>query len=423
MEVNAKMYGWEKEAEPPEVARKIRLIVFPSGKVGKSVRAEENVNGAHKQATDAGVKLTTLDKHGARIKHTHKRVNCVIIEVDRGREEELKRELERDGHRVERAQTIHPLLNDSVPLLQVPPIWNLGYTGKGVKVAVVDTGVDPEHPDLSGKIVAAKDFTGTRYQDDVGHGTHVAGIIAGAGTLYRGVAPDVQIIAARVLTRWGGYTDDVLAGISWAVDQGAKVINLSLGGPGSPSDVLSMECNTLMSEGIVVCVAAGNSGPEPGTIDSPGCAELPITVGAVDKDRALTFYSSRGPVYDSLTGKTITKPDILACGGGYVPAVECPYDPGITSTKSSRMRKSACTLELGKGKGVVRYEKMSGTSMACPHVAGVAALLLQAMGTVTAESAARIKEVLILTAIDIGLSPNEQGTGIIIAEAALSKIS
>lgn len=417
------MYGWEKEAEPPEVARKARLIVFPSGKVGKSVRAGEDVKGAHKQATDAGIKLPTLDKHGARIKHTHKRVNCVIVEVDREKEEELKKELEGEGHRVERAQPIYPLLNDSVPLLQVPQVWNTGYTGKGVKVAVVDTGVDTEHPDISGKVLATKDFTGTRYQDDVGHGTHVAGAIAGTGNIYRGVAPDAQIIAARVLSRRGGYSDDVLAGISWAVDQGANVINLSLGGPGDPSDVLSMECNVLMKEGIVVCVAAGNSGPEPGTIGSPGCAELPITVGAVDKDSKLTFYSSRGPVSDSVTGKTITKPDVLACGGGYDPDAECHYDFGIISTKSSRMRKSACTLEIGKGKEAVKYEKMSGTSMACPHIAGVAALLLQAMGTPTSESATRIKEALMITARDIGLSPNEQGTGIIVAEAALSKIS
>ena len=129
---------------------------------------------------------------------------------------------------------VHTWLDVSVPLIGAPQVWAAGYTGKGVVVAVVDTGVDVNHPDLAGRVTLTKDFSGEGFKDNHGHGTHVAGISAGNGTAsggkYKGVAPEATIYAAKVLKGDGsGLMSDVMAGVEWAVQQHAQVINLSLG--------------------------------------------------------------------------------------------------------------------------------------------------------------------------------------------------
>ncbi|HRI57429.1 MAG TPA: S8 family serine peptidase, partial [Anaerolineae bacterium] len=147
---------------------------------------------------------------------------------------------------------VYALLDVSVPKVHAPQLWNLGFDGTGVKVAVIDTGIDPTHPDFGDRIIEAKDFTNTKPGgvDGNGHGTHVAGTIAGSGEasggLYIGMAPQARLLVAKVLRDNGsGATSDVMAGVDWAVQQGAQVLNLSLGsnGPCDGSDALSAMCD------------------------------------------------------------------------------------------------------------------------------------------------------------------------------------
>jgi serine protease AprX len=278
-------------------------------------------------------------------------------------------------------------------------VWSAGYRGTGIKVAIVDTGIDRAHPDFAGRIVAGASFVGGDYQDDNGHGTHVASTCAGTGAAqggtYKGVAPEARLYAAKVLDRGGsGSMSGVMAGVEWAVDQGVQVINLSLGGSGSSDgqDALSLTCNAAVSRGIVVCVAAGNEGPTARTIGSPGAAADVITIGAVDRADRVASFSSRGPTRDGRT-----KPDLCFPGVDIVAA-------------------RAAGTRMGSPRGD-HYTASSGTSMATPHAAGVAALLLQAQPRATPS---QIKQALKQTALDLRMDANVQGTGRARAEHALA---
>jgi subtilisin family serine protease len=298
-------------------------------------------------------------------------------------------------------EEIHTCLDRSVPAISVPAVWTAGYRGTGIKVAIVDTGIDRAHPDFAGRIVDGASFVGGDYQDDNGHGTHVASICAGSGSAqggtYVGVAPEAQLYVAKVLDRGGsGSMSGVMAGVEWAVDSGVQVINLSLGGSGSSDgqDALSLTCNAAVARGIVVCVAAGNEGPTARTIGSPGAAADVITIGATDRADRMASFSSRGPTRDGRT-----KPDLCFPGTDIVAA-----------------RATGTTMGSPHGEG---YTAASGTSMATPHAAGLAALLLQARMSSTP---AQIKQALKETALDIGADPNAQGTGRARAEHALAAI-
>ncbi|MES9523916.1 S8 family peptidase [Streptomyces capoamus] len=253
-------------------------------------------------------------------------------------------------------------LDKSVPQIGAPTAWKAGYTGKGVKVAVLDTGVDTRHPDLKDQVVASKNFTSAAdATDHFGHGTHVASIVAGTGAKsggkYKGVAPDAKLLNGKVLDDTGSGDDSgILAGMEWAVSQGASVINLSLGGYDTPEvDPLEAEVNKLSAEkGVLFAIAAGNDGPQ--SIGSPGSADAALTVGAVDKQDKLADFSSTGP----RTGDGAIKPDVTA--------------PGVDITAAAA-KGSVIDQEVGeKPEG---YLTISGTSMATPHVAGAAAILKQ----------------------------------------------
>jgi serine protease AprX len=285
---------------------------------------------------------------------------------------------------------MHTMLDVSAPLLRVPEVWAESGQGTGIRVAVVDTGIDPEHPDFSGRIAAATSFVGSSADDGNGHGTHVASIIAGDGAasegLYVGMAPEAHIYAAKVLTDSGaGLMSDVMAGVEWAVDQNVQVINLSLGSDekSDGTDPLSELCDAAVDEGIVVCVAAGNAGPGAGTVGSPASAHKIITVGASTDDDSVADFSSRGPTKDGRT-----KPDVVFPGVNIVAARAAGTSMGTPVSE--------------------HYTKASGTSMATPHAAGVAALLLEGRPSLTA---AELKLLLMGTALDLGLDGNTQGAG------------
>ena len=253
-------------------------------------------------------------------------------------------------------------LDKSVPQIGAPTAWAAGYTGKGVKIAVLDTGVDAAHPDLKSQVVESKNFsTAADATDHFGHGTHVASIAAGTGAKsggkYKGVAPGAKILNGKVLDDNGSGDDSgILAGMEWAAAQGADIVNLSLGGTDAPGiDPLEAEVNKLSTEkGILFAIAAGNEGPN--SIGSPGSADAALTVGAVDGSDKLADFSSTGP----RIGDGAIKPDVTA--------------PGVDITAAAA---KGSVIDQEVGEKPAGYLTISGTSMATPHVAGAAAILKQ----------------------------------------------
>ncbi|MDX3521150.1 S8 family peptidase [Streptomyces scabiei] len=253
-------------------------------------------------------------------------------------------------------------LDRSVPQIGAPAAHAAGFDGAGVKVAVLDTGIDATHPDLKDRIAAAKNFsTAADTVDRAGHGTHVASTIAGsgaaspAGATYAGVAPGARLLVGKVLDDSGeGDDSGVIAGMQWAVAQGADVVNMSLGGTDTPGiDPVEQAVDDLSARsGALFVIAAGNEGPGEGTIGSPGSAAAALTVGAVDRRDAVAEFSSRGPTADGFL-----KPDVTAPGVDIVAAEAAEGDMGDPAADG--------------------YVSMSGTSMATPHVAGAAAILAQ----------------------------------------------
>jgi hypothetical protein len=253
-----------------------------------------------------------------------------------------------------------PSLDKSVPQIGAPTAWQAGFTGRGVTVAVLDTGIDDTHPDLRRQIAGSRNFTAdTDIRDTVGHGTHVASIIAGTGRAsdgrFTGVAPDAKLLVGKVCQGGGCPESAILAGMEWAVSSGAKIVNLSLGGPDSAADdPLELAVNRLTARfGTLFVIAAGNDGGLGAeTVSSPASADAALAVGAVDRVDGIAGFSGRGPrMHDA-----VLKPEITA--------------PGVEIT-AARSRFS--TL----GKRGDRYVALSGTSMATPHVAGAAAILAQ----------------------------------------------
>ena len=249
-----------------------------------------------------------------------------------------------------------------------------GPLGKGVTVALIDTGADADHEALSGKIVAFQDFVNNQTEpyDDNGHGTHCASLIAGDQGM--GVAPGAELVVIKVMDRDGAcYLSDALKALDWCLENkdryGIKIISFSVGGEG-PSDgatLLDEACDRMVEEGLIMCVAAGNSGPDPSTIVMPGGAERVITVGAIDRSGLIFDQSSRGP---TLTGEI--KPDLVTLGVDVSSALA-----GSENGQSS----------------------VSGTSMAVPQVSGASALLLEMDPDL---EPADVKRLLLKTADELG---------------------
>ncbi|MCI3239887.1 S8 family serine peptidase [Streptomyces spinosisporus] len=267
--------------------------------------------------------------------------------------------------------------------------WDAGLTGKGVTVAVLDSGVDTSHPDLAQRVSATKSFIeGEDVADRNGHGTHVTSTVGGSGAASdgkeKGVAPEATLAVGKVLDDQGsGSESQIIAGMEWAArDVHARVVSMSLGStePSDGTDPMARAVDTLSKEtGALFVVAAGNTGA-PSSIGSPGAADAALTVGAVDAADQAAYFTSAGP----RLGDNALKPDVSA--------------PGVDIL--------AARSRLTEGEGY--YTSMSGTSMATPHVAGVAALLAQEHPDWTG---ARLKDALMSTSARLDASAYVLGAG------------
>ncbi|TDI97065.1 MAG: hypothetical protein E2O29_02165 [Deltaproteobacteria bacterium] len=408
------------------------------GKIAKTVFADHPILGfvllflVYRYLKKIGFDFKQLKELGGKILQVHKRINAIVVEFPTYlSEKQILRISNSLNVEIEQVVEVHTMMNKAVNQCGAFNLHGAGYEGEGVKVAIIDTGINDNHPSLKGKVVARQDFTGKSYfplfnqiknklyprkLDEVGHGTHCAGIVASNDSTYKGVAPKVALIDAKVLAASGrNTTDRIIRGMSWAASQGADVISMSLGGGGHANDAMSREANRLAEEGIVVVVAAGNEGPRPDTISSPGVAEKVITVGSVDQINRIPTYSSRGPVIDR--NRNLSKPDVVAPGGGIKAEHGCPYGDGITSVKTADQKVDKCTVVDSNN---TMFQKMSGTSMATPHVAGAAALLIEAAKLPKSRNRGeKVKMFLRATAKGIGYADREQGRGIIDIPAAV----
>ena len=285
------------------------------------------------------------------------------------------------------------------------------YSGKNISVAILDTGIFL-HPDFSGRIMAFQDFVHQNREpyDDSGHGTHVAGCLAGDGYLsdgrFCGVAPASQLIIGKILDKRGsGSVDTMISAIQWILDNqkayNIKILNISIG---FEERVAEYKINKLIdllenvwSRGIMVVVAAGNKGPASKSISPFGMSKNIVTVGCHDLNyskEGVTLcetYSGRGPSTYSLK-----KPDIVAPG------------TNIVSTSYQCRRNGKKFIDI--------YEAKSGTSFATPLVSGAAALLLEKKKNLTPDE---IKYRLCYTATDLKEPWNKQGWGMLNVNRAL----
>ncbi len=379
-----------KGLEPSRVSFYDRLV--QESKKDTTFRAIIFVDNPNVYAIEA-------ENKGIKVWFIHKLINAVTIETTA--ENILAASDEGIVVKIWEDLKVQMFLHESAPLINAPKVWDKGAEGQGIVVAIVDTGVDGDHPDIKGKLGATCDFTEEGYFDGNGHGTHIGGTICGSGKAsngkYKGVAPKATLIAAKVLDSTGsGSFSGVIAGIEWAVEQKPHIMNLSLGadvqGSCDGTDPVCQAVDTAMERGIVMCVAAGNAGPGSSTVGTPGCAKKVVTVGASDKNDGIAWFSSRGPTKDGRV-----KPDILLPGHLIVAA---------------RAKDTSMGTPINQ-----YYTSASGTSMATPHCAGVAALLLSGNPSLTP---AQIKTKLMETAIDLKFDPNSQGAGRVDALGAFS---
>jgi subtilisin family serine protease len=306
--------------------------------------------------------------------------------------------------RVDLDGRVRATIDPGVAQIRAPQAWAAGYDGTGTTVAVLDTGYDTTHPDLKGVVTTTANFsTNETVADGNGHGTHVASTIAGTGAAssgaHGGVAPGAELLVGKVLDDSGmGEDSAVLAGMQWAVAQGADVVNMSLGGEASDGqDPLSRAVEELSaSSDTLFVIAAGNTGwMGPSTVTSPAAADAALTVGAVDGSDVMAYFSSRGP----RLGDRAVKPDVSAPGVGIVAA-------------------RAAGTSLGAPEDDY-YTSLEGTSMATPHVAGLAAILKHRHPAWDGE---RLKAAITASTVPVpGATAFDTGTGRVDAERAIAQ--
>ncbi|MFH8441286.1 S8 family serine peptidase [Streptomyces sp. NPDC018026] len=317
-------------------------------------------------------------------------VRGAAVEADKGRA--FWREFTRGGAGVEGVWLdgrVTADMAESNAQIGTPEAWEAGLTGKGVTVAVLDSGVDAGHPDLAGRIAQSKSFIpGEEVADRHGHGTHVTSTVGGSGAASdgkeKGVAPGATLAVGKVLDDEGfGSESEIIAGMEWAArDVDADIVSMSLGStePSDGTDPMAEAVNSLSREtGALFVIAAGNTGA-PSSIGSPGAADAALTVGAVDSADQAAWFTSAGPRY----GDNALKPDLSAPGVGIL----------------------AARSRLAEGSG--DYTSMDGTSMATPHIAGVAALLAEEHPDWTG---ARLKDALMSTSKELDAPAYQLGAG------------
>ncbi len=321
--------------------------------------------------------------------------------------------------RIELVKEYSILMDVSAPLIKADRFWSNGFNGSGIKVCVIDTGINKSHPVLASRVIAEKDFVtsdsdGNNPTDFRGHGTHIAGIVASTDSFTKGIGFGASILNAKVFDSTTGKapTDAIKSGIDWCISQNASVLTLSLGTKDETndgSDVLSNSLDLASDNGKVVVVAAGNSGPggnpdcrtsrsstgATNSICSPGVSHKAITVGSTQSGKLGTIidlissFSSRGP-----TGDSRIKPDIVAPGE----VINSTWIDGSFATSS-------------------------GTSMSAPHIAGLAALMLQLKPDLAPEE---IKALLKNTAVSVvtqASNKTKYGSGRVNASKAFDEIS
>ena len=332
--------------------------------------AEQRVIIVYKNKADA----EAVRKANGRVSHEYRNIPAVAATMNGRGIAEMKRNpnvalVEPDAKVEISAQTE----DWGLDAIQVTTSWAIGYTGKGVKVAILDTGISLAHPDLvvSGGH-SAVDYT-TSYNDDHGHGTHVAGIVGAKNNDIGvvGAAPDASLYAVKVMNQsGGGYVSDMIEGIDWSISNKMHIINMSIGTP-SYSSAMDTVVNKAYRAGILIVAAAGNNGTADGsadTVEYPARLKNAIAVGAVDASNIRPYFSA--------TGETV---EVAA--------------PGV----------SIMSTYLNGG-----YAYMSGTSMATPYAAGTLALIKQANPTA---SAGTLRLKLQTSAIDLGVTGKDSFYG------------
>ena len=268
----------------------------------------------------------------------------------------------------------NPQIPWGVERVGAPQVWSRTQ-GSGASVAVIDTGIDSTHPDLAGQVAGGVNIIDPahpdNWKDDEGHGTHVSGTIAGNGKNggIAGVAPMAKLYAVKVLDKDGnGNYSDVIAGIEWAMNHGIKIANMSLGAD-EGSEPLHRAVQAALAKGMLIIAAAGNSG---GPVGYPGAYPEAVAVGASDSSDHVAPFSSHGP--------------------------EVAYiAPGV----------DILSLKMGGG-----YTSLSGTSMASPHISGLAALAFSQGATTPSALRAALDGAARPIA---GLTPDAEGRGMVLA--------
>ncbi len=395
----------EQDTDPENVEGKYIIRFESAPLLKKSLKSKstfQEIEREHEQFRKDFKKL--LNKNGIKQKKTSYNpaiyhefktlINGVAVIMTKN----MAREVENLTYvtKVEKDIPVRACDNESNQAINVPQVWSeLGYTGEGVVIAIIDTGVDTTHICFSGsKFEKGYDFVNNDDDpyDDHHHGTHCASIAAANSDEIKGVAPDARIMPVKVLGSNGdGISSDAIAGIEFAVDpdnntetnDGAQILSLSLEGEGHPDDAMSTAIDNAVENGAICVVSAGNSGNSKYTINSPGCARKALTVGSCNNNGITSSFSSRGPTPVTQA----IKPEISAPGENIYAAI-----PGN------------------------KYENLSGTSMATPHVAGLAALVKQKNGNFDAE---QIMSTIIQSAQRVSGEVLNEGYGMIDAYKAL----
>ena len=361
-------------------------------------------------------KSTDSFKNIGRVKYQYNIIPAVAMEVPVKELENLA--IESNVEKIVPDRIVSAFRLESIPLIKANNASStFNVNGTGINISIIDTGIF-NHTEFQSpnRIIKQKCYCSgccppdnadesDNATDDNGHGTHCAGIAAGEGNGNgQGVATNSSLFAVKVLpsSGTGGLESDLLSGIEWAVENGAKVISLSLGITHDQFNdcyevSVSDAVDNATKQGVVVVVSAGNSGPSSQTIGAPSCAKRAITVGRTNDDDNIVSSSSRGPTKDNRT-----KPDLTAPGS----SIYSTYNDG-------------------------GYATLSGTSMSCPHVTGVAALVIQKFNQINGyyPDPDRVKTILITAVNTTGMSSsyeqrnNDYGSGRIDAYEALRIIN